>query len=106
METTSKTLQINSILFETGDSDVLVKGTVTSGYMTYPTDALISMSMLNHLISQLQKENESLNFNDLLVSEKMDDGEWLYSANLSHLDHRLIDLGTFSPMQSVRQIRA
>lgn len=106
METTSKTLQINSILFESGDQDALVKGTVTSGFMTYNTDVLISMSMLNRLISQLQKENESLDFNALLVSEKMEDGQWLYSAQLQDLNHRMIDLGTLSPMQSFRQIRA
>lgn len=106
MEATHKTLQINSILFESGDQDVLVKGTVTSGFMTYNTDVLISMSMLNLVISQLQKENESLDFNELLVSEKMDDGQWMYSAHLDHVDHRMIDLGSLAPSQAIRQIRA
>lgn len=106
METTHKTLQINSIVFESGDQDVLVKGTVTSGVMTYNTDVLISMSMLNLLISQLQKENESLDFNELLVSEKMDEGQWMYSANLHHVHHRMIDLGSLAPSESLRQIRA
>ncbi len=101
-----KTLQINSILFESGDQDVLVKGTVTSGFMTYNTDVLISMTMLNLLISQLQKENDSLEFDELLVREKMEDGQWMYTASLQELSHRMIDLGALAPAQSVRQIRA
>lgn len=106
MVASGKTLQINSILFESNDCDVLVKGTVTSGFMTYNTDVLISMTMLNRLISQLQKENISLDFNDLLNSERMDDGQWLYSANLSNLTHRMVDLSDLSPAQPFRQIRA
>lgn len=106
MEAIQKIVQVNAIIFESNDTDVLIKGTVFMGHMAYNTDVLISSSMLNRLISQLQKENESLEFNDLLTTEKMDDEQWLFTAKLDEVEHRMIDLSALSPAQSLRQIRA
>ncbi len=106
MEATHRTLQINSILFESNDPDVLVKGTVSKGHMTYSTDVLISNSQLNRLISQLQKQNEGLDFAELLSTEKMEENNWLYSADLSGIQDRIIDLDQLSPVAPLRQIRA
>ncbi|OFZ54358.1 MAG: hypothetical protein A3D92_23610 [Bacteroidetes bacterium RIFCSPHIGHO2_02_FULL_44_7] len=106
MKAIQKTLQVNAIIFESNDTDVLVKGTVFMGHMAYNTDVLISSTMLNRLISQLQKDNESLEFNDLLMREKMDDQQWLYTAKLDAVEHRMIDLSALAPAQSLRQIRA
>lgn len=106
MEAVQKTLQVNAIIFESNDTDVLIKGTVFMGHMAYNTDVLISSSMLNRLISQLQKDNDSLEFNDLLMAEKMDDQQWLYTAKLEAVEHRMIDLSALAPTQSLRQIRA
>lgn len=106
MEATSKTLQVNTILFESNDTDVLLKGTVVMGHMQYNTDVLISNSMLNRLVSQLQRDNEGFDFAGILESEPMEGNGWMYSAQLNNLEHRMIDLAALSPVSALRQVRA
>ena len=106
MNTYIRTIEVNSILFESNDPEVLVKGTITKGYMTFDTDVIISHSQLNCLINQLQKQNNNLEMSELLTSERMYNDETLYSAELSAISNRCVDLENLTVMQPVKQIRA
>jgi len=106
MNTFIRTIEVNSILFESNDSEVLVKGTITKGHMTFDTDVIISHSQLNCLINQLQKQNNSLEVSELLTSERMYNDEILYSAELSAISNRRVDLENLTVMRPVKQIRA
>ena len=50
MEASIKKLDIKSIQFESNDSEVLIKGSMSYGYLSHPTDILISQTQLNKVI--------------------------------------------------------
>ena len=106
MNTSIKTIEVNTILFESNDPEVLVKGTMTKGHMAFETDMLISQSQLNRLINQLQRQNNNLEVSALLKSEKMYNDETLYTAELSEVSNRSIDLQDLSVISPIKQIRA
>ena len=106
MNTSIRTIEVNTILFESNDPEVLVKGTMTKGHMTFETDMLISQSQLNRLINQLQRQNNNLEMSQLLRSDKMYDNETLYTAELSSVSNRSINLRDLSVLRPVKQIRA
>ena len=106
MNTSSRTIEVNSILFESNDTEVLVKGRMSKGHMTFETDMLISHSQLNSLINQLQRQNADLEISQLLRSEKMYNDETLYSAELSTVFNRSVNLQDLSVISPIKQIRA
>ena len=99
-------IAITSILFESNDTEVLIKGNVSQGVMNYDTDLIVTNSQLNIIFNSLQKQNQDISVNDYLVSEKMYDGEYLYSANFSELANNQISMFDIEGNQPLRQIRA
>ena len=99
-------MTITSILFESNDTEVLIKGNVIQGVMNYDTDLVVSHSQLNVIFNSLQKQNQDISVNDYVGSEKMYDGEYLYSANFSELSNNKISLFDIEGNQPLRQIRA
>ena len=101
-----RTIEVKSILFESNDPEVLVKGKMTKGHMTFDTDVIISQSQLNCLINQLRKQNKGFEMSQLLTSEKMYNDETLYSAEFSTVSNRQVDLEDLSVIRPIKQIRA
>lgn len=99
-------IAITSILFESNDTEVLIKGNVSQGVMNYDTDLIVTNSQLNIIFNSLQKQNQDISVYDFLKSEKMYDGELLYSANFSELTNNRISLFDIEGNQPLRQIRA
>ena len=99
-------IAITSILFESNDTEVLIKGNISQGVMNYDTDLVVTHSQLNIIFNSLQKQNQEISVNDFLISEKMYDGEVLYSANFSELTNNQISLFDIEGKQPLRQIRA
>ena len=99
-------ITITSILFESNDTQVLIKGNVSQGVMKYDTDLIVTHSQLNIIFNSLQKQNQDISVYDYLISEKMYDGELLYSADFSELTHNQISLIDIEGTQPLRQIRA
>lgn len=99
-------LKVNSILFESNDPEILVKGNVQKGVMNYESEFLITHTQLNHLMNQLQKQNPEFIVSSLLISEKMFDGETLYSANFSGLNFCDVNLSYLPESANMKQIRA
>ena len=106
MNKVKTSIQVNSILFESNDSEVLIKGNVKAGQMNYDTDLIITHSQLNIILNRLQHQNKSISVNDYLTSEKMYDGETLYSAIFTGETNNKIDMSLLAVSAPLRQIRA
>ena len=106
MNKVKTSIQVNSILFESNDSEVLIKGNVKAGQMNYDTDLIITHSQLNIILNRLQHQNKSISVNDYLTSEKMYDGETLFSANFSSLKYNTIAMIELESQHPLKQIRA
>ena len=106
MKEQGSVLAINSILFESNDPEVLIKGKMSKGVMSYETELIITHSQLNIIFNNLQKQNNDIMVGDLLKSEKMYNDEFLYSADFSNLSFNNIHLNTIQGNQPLKQIRA
>lgn len=101
-----KVIEINQVLFETNDQEVLVKGELHKGHLKFATDIIISHSQLNQLMNQIQKQNPTADFSNLFKTEKMYDGEVLYSANFTADTTNFVDINLLTDSTHLRQIRA
>jgi len=106
MDTNIESFAVETIIFESNDAEVLLKGTAHQGHMTYSTDMFISHTQLNQLINTLHRQNSELSIHDLLEAEKMYNDEILYTAQLSDDINKQVNLKEFMYNQSVVQIRA
>lgn len=106
MFTERKVLEISEVLFETNDSEVLVKGQIQKGHMKFATDIIITHTQLNQILNQLKKINQSFDFSNLFKTEKMYDGEILYSALFTNETNNNIDMDLLTFSSPLRQIRA
>lgn len=82
MEASIKKLEITSIQFESNDLEVLIKGKMSYGHLSHPTDILVSQTQLNKIINQLSKQNTNFEFDKFITAEKMYDNETLYTILL------------------------
>jgi len=106
MESSIKKLAVASITFESNDPDVLVKGSISIGQLTYPTDFIISHTQLNVLINQLNKQNEHLKFEQLVKTEKMYNDETIYTACLDDSISNQVNMNNLFVNNPVVEIRA
>lgn len=106
MNEAEKIITVNQILFETNDDEVVIKGDIQDGVMNYNSEVILSHSQLNMLLNQLSKQNDSFSINDYLVSEKMYNGELLYSADISSVSSSSFNLNLISFNAQMKQIRA
>lgn len=106
MYSTKKIIEIKEVLFETNDEEVLIKGEIQKGHMKFATDIIITHTQLNQLINELKKINQFFDFSNIFKSEKMYNGETLYSALFSEKTINKIDLNLLAFNTPLRQIRA
>lgn len=102
----TRIFEVNAFQFEANDTDVLVKGTMIQNHMSFQTDVLISQSGLNRLINELYKQNEGSSVHDLITTDWVDENEMLYSAELTSLPNRNINLNNLFENQTIKRIRA
>lgn len=97
---------VNNILFESNDNEVLIKGNLNKGHMNFETEFIINHTQLNIILNVLQSQNNDITVHDAIETEKMYDGETLYSADFTDLEFNKFDLNTISSFEQMRQIRA
>jgi hypothetical protein len=100
-------ISVNKIVFETGNEDVSVNANVQKGNLNYDSELVISFSDLNLLINKIQKNvSENTDVSSLFESEKMYNGNLLYTLDLEKKITYPISLGVIEFNNNVRQIRA
>lgn len=102
----TRTFNIDRIIFESGDDEVMLKGNIIDGVLTYNSDLIISFSQLNYVINQLSHNNTDFSIDQHLTSDLMDDNLYLYEANLDGIENANIDLSAISQQNMIKQIRA
>lgn len=99
-------MEIQKITFETQDTDVLVYTNITQGNLSYNTQFIVSHTDLNMLINRIQKESNEEEITSLFESEKMYDGNLLYTLDFERKLNKTIHLQGFYFNNTPRQIRA
>lgn len=106
MEATSTILNLQQIIFESNDSEVLMKGMTVKGVMQFESEWIISQTQLNMVLNLLQRQNEDTSVHDCITSEPMYNGESIYSGDFAELPNAMIDMDSISTSVPMKQIRA
>lgn len=106
MEATNTIFNVQGILFESNDTEVLMKGLTVKGVMKYESELIISHTQLNMVLNLLQRQNAESDVQNYILSEPMYNGESLYSGNFTDLSNVSIELDTISTSAPLKQIRA
>lgn len=106
MEATKTTFNVQSILFESNDTEVLVRGTMVKGIMHYDSELILTHTQLNMVLNLLQRQNAEATIHDFISSEPMYDDGLLYSGNFAELPNVTIALDNISTNVPMKQIRA
>ena len=100
-------MEIQKITFETGDSDVLVNTNITQGNLSYETQFIVGHTELNILINKIQKQcSDEMEISSLFESEKMFNGNLLYTLDFVKKLNKTIHLTSFRFDNNIKQIRA
>jgi hypothetical protein len=98
---------VKKIIFETGNDDVFVNTNIKKGNLSYDSEIVMSYSDLNALINKMQQTvNEETDISSLFESEKMYNGNLLYTLDLQQKIPFQILLKSMEFNNNVRQIRA
>lgn len=100
------TFKVQSVLFESNDPEVLMKGITVKGVMQYESELVLSQTQLNMVLNMLQRQNAETTVYERIISEPMYDGAFLYSGDFTALPNASIDLTTISTNVPMKQIRA
>lgn len=106
MITSVKSIEVSSILFESNNSDVLIKGKINQDHLQYESDLIISHSQLNILLNHLGNQNENFEISNYLNAEPMYDGETLYYADFNENLNTMLSLNILKTQDNIKQIRA
>ena len=106
MNTEAKTFNVGRIIFESNDSEVMLKGQLNEGFLSYDSDLIISFSQLNLVLNTLASRNSNFSIDSYMTKEYMGENEYLFEADLRQLNDNQIDLFAISHQSNVRQIRA
>ena len=99
-------MKISEIVFETNDHEVVLRGNTTQGNLSFNSETIITHTQLNELINQLCRLNSTFELENYLMSERMHDGETLFTATLPAEIEAKVNLHEFTHFSGVRQIRA
>lgn len=106
MNKTANKIEISSLVFTSNDPEVLIKGTVSRGKLSYETELLITQTQLNMVLNQLSKQNESFSVDTYLKSEQVNQYEKLYYADFGSVSNAMIDIRPIVKSNEITQIRA
>jgi hypothetical protein len=106
MNKAQNNIAISSVVFTSNDPEVLVKGSVSRGKLSFETELLITQTQLNMVLNQLSKQNESFRVDSYLQSEQVDQYEQLYYADFTSIQNTTIDMRPIIKENQITQIRA
>ena len=106
MSTKEQYLEVETVIFESHDTDAMLKGKIVQGNLSYSSELVISHTQVNHVLNQLQKLNPENVVLDLLEATPMYDNTTLFSASFNDLENQKIDLTLLSNYSEIIEIRA
>lgn len=106
MNTITHNVAVSSVVFTSNDTDVLLRGTIKKGPLSYETELVITQTQLNLVLNSLSKQNDLFMIDDCLKSEIIGRDETLFYADFGHLSNSLIDVKSIFGAKEIMQIRA
>lgn len=106
MKNNRQTFELNTVIFVSGDDEVLVKGSFSQGHMSYDTDIIVSHTQLNMVLNQVIQNNPSFSTSTSFEIREINENDTLYYADFSSLGNQMIDLAIIENSGDFRQIRA
>ncbi len=106
MKNLTDKIVVNQIEWTNNESDMHLSCTVKNGFFAYKTTLVLPGMELNRLISQLQKQNNSLDIQDCLKIEQWEEDEFRYIFNFGEFSGTEFIFENQSNNQTLKQIRA
>lgn len=106
MKNTFKTLNIEEIIFEANDPEVLVKGRMFDGVLSYLSQITINFTQLNALLGKLCASCDQIDLDNLFDEEPLFNGKSMFTANLSRFGNVNINVEDFDFYATTKKIRA
>jgi len=106
MKNSSTTLRLNTIVYDTHDSNVLIQASSIKNHLSFETEFFVSFSELNDLLNQLQKSNAEVCVSDLFEEERLDEDLTQYFLNAKSLENPIVYVGQYFSNSEKKQIRA
>lgn len=106
MNSLSPRISINSITYDTIDSNVLIHAVQQKQHLSFETTFMVSFTDLNVVLNELQKMNPEVVIGDLFVEEKLSQDYTQYFFNSQHLENRTVTMNQYLLEGAKKQIRA
>ena len=106
MNNISTKLKLNTIIYDTIDSNVLIQASSIKNHLSYETAFFVSFSELNDILNQLQKSNSEVCISDLFEEERLDECLTQYFFNANSLENSIVYVGKYFMNSEKKQIRA
>jgi len=100
-------MEIERIVFETGDQEVMLTANVVKGNLSYHSQLILNFTDLNGILNRIQNQLDyEIQVSELFDVEKMYDGKLMYTLDISKKLNQTILIDTIEFNHSVKQIRA
>jgi len=100
-------MEIERIVFETGDQEVMLTANVVKGNLSYHSQLILNFTDLNGILNRIQNQLDyEIQVSELFDVEKMYDGKLMYTLDISKKLNQTLLIDTIEFNQSVKQIRA
>ena len=100
-------MEIERIVFETGDQEVMLTANVVKGNLSYHSQLILNFTDLNGILNRIQNQLDyEIQVSELFDVEKMYDGKLMYTLDISKKLNQTLLIDTIEFNHSVKQIRA
>jgi hypothetical protein len=100
-------MEIEQIIFETGDQEVLLNANVVKGNLSYRSQLILNLTDLNLLLNKIQGQiGDNEEVSSLFDIEKMYNGNLLYTLDIEKKLDQTILLDSIEFNHEIKQIRA
>jgi len=107
MKTGFNKMEIDKIIFETGDSEVLIHADIFQGNLSYTTQLILNFTDLNVILNKIQEQiDEDIDISNLFDIDKMYNGNLLYTLDSSKKLNKKLTIDSIEFNHDVKQIRA
>ncbi|MFT7345292.1 MAG: hypothetical protein ACI9XP_001886 [Lentimonas sp.] len=99
-------LKVRRIEWLEGENDMILFGEVINGIFSYESKIILPSSVLNSILSQVQKQNHGMDVNECMSVEQWSQSQTNYVFNFDSINNPLPLLDTSGFASNYKQIRA